>query len=169
MGGCGLILAVAVAVLPAAASAQTSPEDFALRARSVAGAIPLLRPGQFNCTIKPLRVVEVTSAITGVAARVLVRPGQQVAAGDPLVELDAAMARAELALGEARASDDSALRASILRRDGLARKEERLARGLARGAVSPADHDDAALELALAAADVERQKAALEMAALDLE
>lgn len=168
MGGCGLILAVAVAVLPAAASAQTSPEDFALRARSVAGAIPLLRPGQFNCTIKPLRVVEVTSAITGVAARVLVRPGQQVAAGDPLVELDAAMARAELALGEARASDDSALRASILRRDGLARKEERLARGLARGAVSPADHDDAALELALAAADVERQKAALEMAALDL-
>lgn len=155
-------------------SQPTSREDFAARAQQVqrAGApAGFGTPGidQFNCTIRPMRVVEVAAEINGVAKTVLVRPGQQVSKGDLLVELYSDMTRADLRLAEAQANSTGDLRAAEIRRDGAARKEARLKDALNRRAISPSDYEGAALELEIARNDVERQQQALDLAQLEAE
>lgn len=120
-----------------------------------------------NCTIKPTRVVEVSSAAVGIVAEVFVVPGQMVAQGDVLLRIDDRSLRSELALAEARAAMTSGLQAAQTRADGLRARLDRLSEALSRRAISAADHEAAKLELALAEADVLRERDALMLAALD--
>lgn len=120
-----------------------------------------------NCTIKPTRVVDVSSAAVGIVAEVFVVPGQTVAAGDLLLRIDDRSLRSELALAEARAAMTSGLQAAQTRADGLRARLARLSDALDRRAISAADHEAAKMELAMAEADVLRERDALMLAALD--
>ena len=120
-----------------------------------------------NCTIRPLRVVEVSSVTAGIIAEVMVEPGQPVEPGALLMRLDDRALRAELAVAEARATMTSGLLAAQTRRDGLQRRLDRLTRGLERRAVSAADHEAAALEFAMAEVDIQREQEALTLARVE--
>lgn len=122
-----------------------------------------------NCTIRPSNVVEIAAPVPGVIREVHVKPGQEVKAGDLLAVFDDDLARAELAMAEARATSTSARDAAIARRDGLLRKLERLERARLQRAISEADLEQAQLELALAEGDIEAQEEALSLAAIDVE
>jgi len=122
-----------------------------------------------NCTVKPLREVALAAPAPGIVAKVHVRPGQHVAKGDLLIELDTRVLRAELALAEARAGDRTRLEVAIVRRDGAKIKEARLAQARARKAVAASEHDAAALELSLAEAEIAREMQALALSALEVQ
>ena len=175
-----LICAMMAVPAGAALGQSTSRADFEARAQalqsgevsatstpSLAGPRAGLGVTEFNCTIRPLRVVEVAAQINGVAETVLVRPGQQVRVGDPLVELDSEMTRADLRLAEARAANTATLEAARIRQAGAAEREARLKTALERRAISPAEYESAALELAMAEADILREEQALDMARLE--
>lgn len=157
-----LAAAIACAVAPSNAQQVTSPEAFEARSGQAAGVTGPHR-STLNCTIRPSRTVEVSSIMNGVVAEVLVRPGQRVQPGDPLVRLDTSLMEADLAVARAVAEGRAALETAITRRDGAARREERLRAGFERNAISQADYDDAALELALTenAVAEEQQRMAL--------
>ncbi|TYC64144.1 HlyD family efflux transporter periplasmic adaptor subunit [Rhodobacterales bacterium] len=147
----------------------------AIATATSAGAVDIFGPDQvadeggeaLNCTIKPLRVVEVSSPMRGIAAKVLVSPGEVVKTGDPLVQLDADMTEADMRLSAARAEADAALKAAIVKRDGLERKKARLEEAVAAQAVSLAEYEAAALDLDMAKAAVESEQQQLRLAELD--
>lgn len=147
------IVAAIVMALPGLAAAQTTT----LPPRT-----------DLNCTIRPLRVVEVAALLDGVIAEVHAAPGQTVEAGAPLASLDARLLQAELDRARAFAGADAALRAAETRRDGVARREARLREGLERRAVSQADYDAAALDLAIAEQDVAQEQERLDLAGLEV-
>ncbi|GGE38870.1 efflux RND transporter periplasmic adaptor subunit [Actibacterium pelagium] len=151
-------------VLPHIAAAQsvTSIEDF--NARQGNKARPMM-----NCTIKPLRVVEVNSILDGVVDKVFVEPGARVAPGDPLVELNSALARAELRIAELTASSQGGLAAAETRFQGAKKREARLAEGVKRKAVSVADHEDALLELSITKDNIQQERERLDLAAVEVE
>lgn len=121
-----------------------------------------------NCTIKPLQMVEVAPQINGTVAEVFVKPGDRVEPGDPIVKLDSDLSDIELELAEAKAGLQSDLLAARARRYGLAQKESRLAKARKQNAVSIADYEAAAMDLAIAKSDVEREEERLKLAAIEL-
>lgn len=145
-------------------TAMTSPETFAAMRGDVAA-----RSYDVNCTIKPLQSVEVSVPLPGIVAQVFVRPGQKIKAGDPLLAMDDTLLAREFAVAEARANSTASLDAAITRRDGLALREARLAKARARNAVSQAEHEAAALELAIAEGEIAREREALQLAHLEAE
>lgn len=156
--------AIAIVFCPVSVTAQEggilSPEAFAARAGRV-DSLPI------NCTIKPLRVVELSAPVSGVVADVYANPGDQVAVGDPLVKMDDTLLRAEYALALAKSEAVQNLRAAETRRDGLAAKANRLARAYRQKAVSAAEYEAAQLDLALAEADISKEKELLALAKLE--
>lgn len=156
------------ATAPAIASGRLRRIAVPVMLGLVLGATPALAQlGGLNCTIRPSRVVEVSAALPLVVAQVHVRPGQLVARGTPLVQLDDTQLRAELALVEARAALTAGVDGARTRRDGFERRVARLSEALARNAISAADHESAALELALAEVEVRREEELLTLARLE--
>lgn len=156
--------AIAIVFCPVSVTAQEggilSPEAFAAQAGRV-DSLPI------NCTIKPLRVVELSAPVSGVVAEVYANPGDQVAVGDPLVKMDDTLLRAEYALALAKSEAVQNLRAAETRRDGLATKANRLERAYRQKAVSAAEFEAAQLDLALAEADISKEKELLALAKLE--
>lgn len=156
--------AIAIVFCPVSVTAQEggilSPEAFAAQAGRV-DSLPI------NCTIKPLRVVELSAPVSGVVAEVYANPGDQVAVGDPLVKMDDTLLRAEYALALAKSEAVQNLRAAETRRDGLAAKANRLERAYRQKAVSAAEFEAAQLDLALAEADISKEKELLALAKLE--
>jgi multidrug efflux pump subunit AcrA (membrane-fusion protein) len=131
-------------------------------------ALPVAAQGfGINCTIKPTRVVEVSSAAVGIVAEVYVVPGQSVAAGDLLLRIDDRALQSEFAIAAARAEMTAGLQAAETRVAGLQARLARLSEALSRRAISAADHESAAMELALAEADIAREREALVLAGLE--
>lgn len=163
-GVCVLMTSGAIQAQSAPENTLTDPATFAaLRGNLAADSMSV------NCTIKPLQSVEVSVPLPGIVAEVFVRPGMQVSEGAPLLALDDTLLRREFALAQSRAAGDATLNLAVTRRDGLARKEARLARARARNAVSVAEHEAAALELASAEGDILRERESLELARLEME
>ncbi|MBV7407464.1 efflux RND transporter periplasmic adaptor subunit [Maritimibacter sp. DP1N21-5] len=121
------------------------------------------------CAVRPSRVVTLAAPMDGVIARVHVRPGQSVSAGDLVAEFDTALGRAEEALAQARAADRSMLDLARTRLAGLEVKLGRLEQALETRAVSAADVDAARLERDSAKGEVARAEADLRRAVLELE
>ncbi len=159
-----IVGAIAIVFCPVSVTAQEggilSPEAFAAQAGRV-DSLPI------NCTIKPLRVVELSAPVSGVVADVYANPGDQVAVGDPLVKMDDTLLRAEYALALAKSEAVQNLRAAETRRDGLAAKANRLERAYRQKAVSAAEYEAAQLDLALAEADISKEKELLALAKLE--
>jgi multidrug efflux pump subunit AcrA (membrane-fusion protein) len=135
---------------------------------SFGAALPVAAQGfGINCTIKPTRVVEVSSAAVGIVAEVYVVPGQSVAAGDLLLRIDDRALQSEFAIAAARAEMTAGLQAAQTRVAALRTRLARLSEALSRRAISAADHESAAMELALAEADIAREREALVLAGLE--
>ncbi len=162
--GRGIGLALGIAVLPVTVAAQDggtlSRDAFAAQAGR-GDNLPI------NCTIKPLRVVELSTPVSGVVAEVYANPGDQVLVGDPLVKMDDTLLRAEYALALAKSEATQNLRAAETRRDGLAQKANRLERAYRQKAVSAAEYEAARLDLSLAEADISKEQELLSLAKLE--
>ena len=160
----GIGLALGIAVLPVAVAAQDggilTRDAFAAQAGR-GDNVPI------NCTIKPLRVVELSTPVSGVVAEVYANPGDQVMVGDPLVKMDDTLLRAEHALALAKSEATQNLRAAETRRDGLAQKANRLERAYRQKAVSAAEYEAARLDLSLAEADIAKEQELLSLAKLE--
>lgn len=96
-----LIVLGVVAILALAAGAgwmaMRPPQVSALQVK----AAPLVRTLQFSARVATLSRVDVGSTMTGRVARVLVRQGEAVRAGQPLIELETDELRAALAQAQA--------------------------------------------------------------------
>lgn len=148
----GLVLAVAAAA--AWFTLRGTPSEAV-----VAQYAPLLRTLQFSARVATLSRVEVGATITGRVSEVLVREGDQVRAGQPLVRLEAQEAgaalqqsaaaerQAEARLSGLRSTGRSAARAQVEQADATltaARAELKRAEQLvAQGFVSASRLDDA--------------------------
>lgn len=140
----------------------------ALLAAGVSAAVPALAQlGGLNCTIRPSREVSVSASLPLVVTQVLVRPGQYVTPGAPLVQLDDTLLRAELAMAEARAAMLSGVEAARIRHEGLQRRVLRLTEARARNAITAAEYESATLELGLAEVEVMREEELLSLAQLE--
>lgn len=160
----GVGIAIAVGLFPIGVAAQDdgilSRDAFAAQAGR-GDNVPI------NCTIKPLRVVELSAPVSGVVAEVYANPGDQVTVGDPLVKMDDTMLSAEYALALAKSQATQSLRAAETRRDGLAMKANRLERAYRQKAVSAAEYESAKLDLSLAEAEIFKEKELLSLAKLE--
>lgn len=128
---------------------------------------PNLASVPVNCAIRPLQVVELAAPFAGVVRKVFVRPGQQVAAGDPIAEFDDDLTRSSYEAALARTNLSAALDATRRQQEALARKVERLRAGVERRIVSQADLEAAELELAQAEGAVGRELDLLQMAKIE--
>jgi len=117
-----------------------------------------------NCTINPLRTVELSSSVPGIVASVLVRPGTRVSAGDTIAKLDTDLAQADLKLAEARAAFEGGVDAAEAQRDSLRSRVGMLDKAVAERAVSRVEYESTLLEYELAEATVLRQKQDLGLA-----
>lgn len=140
-----IALAILIGVIAAAVFAwrgARGPQVSAIDMRYA----PLVRSLQFSARVATLSRVDVGSTVTGRVARVAVREGEQVLAGQVLIELEAAELRAAVAQAAAteRQSDATLLAA----RATLARVQQLVAQGF----YSAAQLDDGqrALDVAVA-------------------
>ncbi len=122
-----------------------------------------------NCTITPLRTVELSASVPGIVAEVLVRPGSRVNQGDIIARLDTSLAEADLKLAEARAAFDDGVKAAEAQRDSLARRLAMLEKAVADRAVSRIEYESTLLEYKLAKSTVLRQKQDLALARQEAE
>ncbi len=99
---------------------------------------PLLRTLQFSARVETPARVEVGTTITGRVARVLVREGDAVAAGAPLVQLESDEARANLAQAQANLAQAQGRLSS---QQGLALPNAQAAQAQAQAQVLAAERD----------------------------
>lgn len=142
---------------------------------------PLVRTLQFSARVATLSRVDVGSTVTGRVAQVLVREGDAVKAGQPLVKLEseefqaalaqavAAERQAEARLAGLRSTGRSSVRAQLEQAEATlvaARNEfRRVEQLVAQGFVSASRLDDA--KRAVDVADAQRQAAAAQAQAND--
>lgn len=112
-----------------------------------------------NCAVRPLQVVNVAAPVNGIIAKVHVRPGQTVQAGQLLVSFDTTIAETDLALAEAREKDTSALFMADRKLQGLNAKLARLDQARASRAIPEADYEAAALDRDMAQGELAKARA----------
>ncbi len=79
----------------------------------------------FDCLLEPSQTVEIRSAVEGLIHRIHVQRGDEVKAGQTVVELDAALERSALAVARFRAQADGRIVASKNRMEYAQRKTKR--------------------------------------------
>jgi multidrug efflux system membrane fusion protein len=114
-------------------------------------------------TIEPVETADVGSQVGGVVLRIAFREGQEVAAGQLLVELDPRPFRA--ALAQAR----GALARDLAQWQSARLDAERADRLLEQNLISPSDHDKASAAAEAYAAAVQADSGTVAKARLDLE
>jgi HlyD family secretion protein len=131
----GLWLVLAALVLAGAAWLKWRPVTVEA---TQAVAQPLLRTLQFSARVETPARVDVGTTITGRVERVLVREGDAVVAGTPLVQLESAEARASLAQAQANLAQASGRLSS---QQGLALPNAQAALAQAQAQVLAAERD----------------------------
>ena len=125
------------------------------------------QPFPITCSVKPSEVIEISSVLTGVVAEVMVKRGQAVSAGQPILRLDSDLSRAELAVAERRADLTAGLSAAQAERATRQQQVERMRTAYRRRAISLSELEEAELTLALAANGVLRQEQELAILAAE--
>lgn len=131
----------------------------AVLAGAPVGAEPLVFEGRVEATERAV----LSTRLDGVVTEILFEGGERVLPGQPLIRLDPADAELALAAAEARLAE---ARAVLSGAETRAARQERLSeRGVAADAqVGPARTARAAAEAAVALAEAERDRAALDLA-----
>lgn len=93
-------------LLGAAMVAAVGLSAVAVRAEGEGGAT---KPEAYPCVIEARQKIKVSASVTGVIEKVFVDRGDRVKAGDPLVELESSVERAQVDLAEGRARNGEAV------------------------------------------------------------
>lgn len=165
---CVTSLATAASV----AAGQTSKSEFETMQKAHKGAeasgakTPSAAPamGRANCTIRASREIALSPVVEGVVSEVHVSSGAAVTEGQLLMQIDTRRERAELAVLEAEAALDGAVRAAQAVRDALGAKVARLETAYGQKAVSFAEVETARLERDRAEAELTRLQTNQQMA-----
>ena len=119
--------------------------------------LPAIAKPPINCTINPLQTVEISAAVSGIVAEVMVRPGMEVSTGDIIAKLDTSLAEADLEIAQARANFSGAIEAALIQRDSLERRAGMLKQAVEERAISRAEYESILLEYELSKATVQQQ------------
>jgi RND family efflux transporter MFP subunit len=108
----------------------------------------------FDCVIEPHQTVDLRSPVDGLIAKVLVRRGDRIRAGQPLVVLESSVESSALEVARLRAQMDGRIAAARSRLDQAQRKRDRAAELAAQNFVAAQARDDAEDEVRIAQAEL---------------
>lgn len=130
--------------------------------------LPLAAPAStFECMLEPNQIVEVRSAVEGLIQRIHVQRGDNVRAGQTLVELESAVERSAAAAAKFRSEAEGRLAASRNRMDYATRKTERSTELHNLKFISAQARDEAVTERNLAESELKEAQENRELARLD--
>lgn len=121
----------------------------------------------FDCLLEPSQTVEIRSAVEGLIHRIHVQRGDDVKAGQTVVELDAALERSALAVARFRAQADGRIAASKNRMEYAQRKTKRSDELHGGNFLSAQARDEAETERKLAEAELKEAMENQELARLE--
>jgi RND family efflux transporter MFP subunit len=144
------------------------------RPHLLAAACLLLLPLQinaasFDCLLEPSQTVEIRSAVEGLIHRIHVQRGDDVKAGQAVVELDTALERSALAVARFRSTAEGRIAASKNRMEYAQRKTKRSEELLGGNFLSVQARDEAETERKLAEAELKEALENQELARLELQ
>jgi len=122
---------------------------------------------EFDCLLEPSQTVEIRSAVEGLIQRVLVQRGDDVKAGQTVVELDAALERSAVAVARFRMQADGRIGAARNRMDYAQRKTRRSDELHGGSFISAQARDEAETERKLAEAELKEALENQELARLE--
>jgi len=125
------------------------------------------QPAGFDCLIEPSQVVEIRSAVEGLIQRVHVQRGDDVKAGQVVVELDASLERSAAAVARYRAQAEGRLQASRNRADYAQRKVKRADDLASNSFISAQAREETDTERRLAEAELKEAQENQELARLE--
>jgi RND family efflux transporter MFP subunit len=117
--GCAAVYVALLSPLPA--SAQDAPG----RGPALPNADPFAADESFDCVIEPQQTVKLSSAVAGVIREVTVDRGDLVKRGQVVARLEAGVEEANLALAQAKATNEAAIKSAEAKFEFLQRKHER--------------------------------------------
>ncbi|MGH8689047.1 MAG: efflux RND transporter periplasmic adaptor subunit [Burkholderiales bacterium] len=121
----------------------------------------------FECLIQPWQVVELRSPTEGLIAKIHVRRGDTVKAGQVLVELDSSVERSAATLAEFRSTMRGRIKAASERLEYANKKLQRQSELQKQHFVAAQARDDALAEMAVAQADLDDARENQQLAKLD--
>jgi RND family efflux transporter MFP subunit len=130
-----------------------------------------LGANEFDCLVDAHSRVKVSAAVPGLIQKVHVDRGDRVKAGQLLVELEANVERAQIAIARSRARNDQPIQAARARVRFTAQAADRVQRLRAAnpGAVTAMQFDDAITQAEIASFNLRDAELTLEAAALEAE
>ena len=123
----------------------------------------------FDCIVTPSKITDVTAAVSGRLADVMVDRSDSITAGQIIAELDAEVERASLAVAVARANMKSEIHLGKINYAFGVQRKERLESLNVQKVASNQDLDDATRDAALAAWNLQQAKDLHEMRKLERE
>lgn len=123
----------------------------------------------FDCVIEPQQTVKLSSAVAGVIAEVLVDRGDFVRKGQVVARLEAGVEEANLALAQAKAANDSAIKSAQAKLEFLRRKHERSEGLVAKQVVAEATFDENLSNTRMAEQDLRGAEVAAHVAQLEVD
>ncbi|WP_157826831.1 efflux RND transporter periplasmic adaptor subunit [Macromonas nakdongensis] len=138
----------------------------------LAGLTVLAWPGgvgaaPFECLLEPAQTVEIRSAVEGLVRRIHVQRGDDVRAGQVLVELDASVERSSAAVAQYRAQAEGRIAASRNRMQYAQRKTQRSNELHQQSFISAQARDEAETEHNLAESELKEAMENRELARLE--
>ncbi|MDB5978256.1 MAG: efflux transporter periplasmic adaptor subunit [Nevskia sp.] len=131
-------------------------------------ALPLAaQADSFECLMEPAQVVEIRSSVEGIIRRIHVQRGDDVKAGQTLVELESNAERSAVAVARYRSETDGRIAASKNRMEFAAGKVERSRELHKRGFVATQVKDEAETEKQLAESELKESLENRELARLE--
>lgn len=121
----------------------------------------------FECMLEPNQIVEVRSAVEGLIQRIHVQRGDNVRAGQTLVELESAVERSAAAAAKFRSEAEGRIAASRNRMDYASRKTDRSTELHNLKFISAQARDEAVTERNLAESELKEAQENRELARLD--
>jgi len=136
--------------------AQSSLTEFSSRVS------PAFKPeGALDCSITASKEINISSAIDGILKEILVKPGDEVKAGQIIARVDTEIARQELELTKLRASSKVSIEIASERLRGAKELYENQRRGFKNNVVSRSDFARAELDYNLAKHELTREEEAV--------
>lgn len=139
----------------------------ALGAAAVLVLPALAHAAPFECLLEPAQTVEIRSAVEGLIHRIHVQRGDDVRAGQVLVELDASVERSAAAAARYRAQAEGRVEASRNRMQYANRKTQRSNELHSQNYISSQARDEAETEKNLAESELKEAMENKELARLD--
>ena len=121
-----------------------------------------------TCLIEPQELVALSTSVEGIVEEVAVERGDPVEAGDLVAQLQADVERASVALAEARAGNEFAVRAMEAQLDFLEAQQARNDQLRRRQAISNVAYEEAVLETETARQNLNEARLNREIALLEL-